>query len=181
MRGGRRLPTFRPDHEYYQFCFFFFFSSKKWLGKLGVVTCEISGRQLLFFYQPSSLNCRIRKGRDRTVARRSFHSIKKVGVAKTVACQLVSILLMVMPLPRSISQKPHNWLQPSEGKQCCKFGLLYSMDEFMLLLQDKLQGGTESGIRTIESFLGFSMKENQLQTRHWEMATIFVNACREME
>lgn len=51
----------------------------------------------------------------------------------------------------------------------------------MLLLQDKLQGGTERGIRTIESFLGFSMKENQLQTRHWEMATIFVNACREME
>lgn len=81
----------------------------------------------------------------------------------------------------SISQKPHNWLQPSEGKECCKFGLLYSMDEFMLLLQDKLQGGTESGIRTIERFLGFSMKENQLHTKHWEVSTIFVNACRKME
>lgn len=58
----------------------------------------------------------------------------------------------------SISQKPHNSFQSSEGKQCCKFGLLYS-DGFMLLLQDKLQGGTESCIRTGEKFLGFSLKE----------------------
>lgn len=29
----------------------------------------------------------------------------------------------------------------------------------MLLLQDKLQGGTESCIRTGENFLGFSLKE----------------------
>lgn len=51
----------------------------------------------------------------------------------------------------------------------------------MLLLQDKLQGEAESGIRTIENFLGFSMKEDQLHTRYWEMATIFVNACWRME
>lgn len=60
----------------------------------------------------------------------------------------------------SISQKPHNSLQLSEGKQCCKYGLLYS-DGFMLLLQDKLQGGTESCIRTGENFLEFFFLKEQ--------------------
>lgn len=110
----------------------------------------------------------------------SSSPIQKVGVAN-LRLPIGLYSSVGHAIVSSISQKPHNWLQPSDGIQCCKFGLLYSMDEFMLLLQDKLQGGTESGIRTIESFLGFSMKENQLHTRHWEMATISVNACRKME
>lgn len=81
--------------------------------------------------------------RDHTVARRSFHSIQKVGVTNLrLLIGLYSSFGHV--IVSSISQKPHNWLQPSDGKQCCKFALLYSMDEFMLLLQDKLQGGTEA-------------------------------------
>lgn len=76
--------------------------------------------------------------RDRNVARRLFHSNQKVGVAKF--CLPLGLYTSDgHAIVSSISQKPHNWLQPSEGKQCCKFGLLYSMDGFMLLLQDKLQ------------------------------------------
>lgn len=76
--------------------------------------------------------------RDRNIARRPFHSIQKVDVANF--CLPLGLYTSDgHAIVSSISQKPLNWLQPREGKQCCKFGLLYSMDGFMLLLQDKLQ------------------------------------------
>lgn len=108
-----------------------------------------------------------------------FTQSKKVGVAN-VCLPLDLSSSDGHAIVFSISQKPHNSFQSSEGKQCCKFGLLYS-DGFMLLLQDKLQGGTESCIRTREKFLGFSLKEPAPHTRHSGMTTVLINACWKME
>lgn len=46
----------------------------------------------------------------------------------------------------------------------------------MLLLQDKLQGGTESCIRTGENFLGFSLKGHPAPHKTLGNGHRFINA-----
>lgn len=85
---------------------------------------------------------------------------------------------MAMPLSRQSAKSSTIGFRQVKGNSVVS---LVSYIRWMGSLQDKLQGGTESGIRTIKNFLGFSMKENQLHTRHWELTTIFVNACWKMD